>query len=255
MDQEEMGTGRPNLLRSLTGNINHFIALCYYVYVTRFSIGHQSYVLRENGFVPREQMEFFPGPTFRIAYLTHICEILQLVYFFWSCITDMVSASAPHSSAGRATVAFRDWFLAAIVFPIGSLVVITFWAIYGMNRELIFPAALDEFFPAWLNHALHTFVLPLLLIDMLLVKHKYPSRISGILGAVGFALCYLVWILYLGFAKDIWVYPFLKVLEGPYFILFFAVMTVVLIIFYIIGEKLSSVLGGSEKKVSTAKFD
>ncbi|XP_071854391.1 androgen-induced gene 1 protein-like isoform X4 [Apostichopus japonicus] len=188
-------------------------------------------------------------------FFTIWCLILQLVYFFWSCITDMVSASAPHSSAGRATVAFRDWFLAAIVFPIGSLVVITFWAIYGMNRELIFPAALDEFFPAWLNHALHTFVLPLLLIDMLLVKHKYPSRISGILGAVGFALCYLVWILYLGFAKDIWVYPFLKVLEGPYFILFFAVMTVVLIIFYIIGEKLSSVLGGSEKKVSTAKFD
>lgn len=70
-----METSRPNLLRSLTGNLNHFIALCYYVYVTRFSIGHQSYVLRENGFVPREQMEFFPGPTFRIAYLTHICEV------------------------------------------------------------------------------------------------------------------------------------------------------------------------------------
>ncbi|XP_071854393.1 androgen-induced gene 1 protein-like isoform X5 [Apostichopus japonicus] len=231
---------------SVTATIFHFGLVWYYFYT------YYHYTITFEPSLRQFRPDTYGGLW---KFLTFWGLILQLVYFFWSCITDMVSASAPHSSAGRATVAFRDWFLAAIVFPIGSLVVITFWAIYGMNRELIFPAALDEFFPAWLNHALHTFVLPLLLIDMLLVKHKYPSRISGILGAVGFALCYLVWILYLGFAKDIWVYPFLKVLEGPYFILFFAVMTVVLIIFYIIGEKLSSVLGGSEKKVSTAKFD
>ncbi|PIK54401.1 putative androgen-induced protein 1 protein-like [Apostichopus japonicus] len=224
-DQDQGSVGNPMYLGR---RLSLFVIFCYYLFINIYDFGYEAVLLRDKGLVPPEQVKFFPGVLFRSAYMTHINQILQLVYFFWSCITDMVSASAPHSSAGRATVAFRDWFLAAIVFPIGST-----------KRQLTATYLCSPV-------ASHRYVV---------VKHKYPSRISGILGAVGFALCYLVWILYLGFAKDIWVYPFLKVLEGPYFILFFAVMTVVLIIFYIIGEKLSSVLGGSEKKVSTAKFD
>ena len=29
------------------------------------------------------------------------------------------------------------------------------------SRDLIFPVALDEYFPSWLNHLMHTTVIPL----------------------------------------------------------------------------------------------
>ncbi|KAJ8020932.1 Androgen-induced protein1 protein [Holothuria leucospilota] len=188
-------------------------------------------------------------------YLTIWTMLLQLFYFFWCCVTDLISASASETSVGKVAVAVRDWFLAAVVFPIGTLVVTTFWAIYAVDRELIFPEALDKFFPSWLNHALHTYVLPLLLVDMLLVNHKYPSRRAGMAGTLAFGFSYLIWILFLGFAKDIWVYPFFKVLHGVYFPIFFATMSLILIMFYIIGEKTNALLGGYKKEVSTEKID
>jgi hypothetical protein len=36
-----------------------------------------------------------------------------------------------------------------------------FWAIYSIDRELVFPVSLDKYFPVYVNHILHTTVLPL----------------------------------------------------------------------------------------------
>lgn len=212
-------------------------------------------LLHDFELIDEDLIVFFQGYLYKLVYLGNIYHLLQLFYFFWCCVTDLISASASETSVGKVAVAVRDWFLAAVVFPIGTLVVTTFWAIYAVDRELIFPEALDKFFPSWLNHALHTYVLPLLLVDMLLVNHKYPSRRAGMAGTLAFGLSYLIWILFLGFAKDIWVYPFFKVLHGVYFPIFFATMSLILIMFYIIGEKTNALLGGYKKEVSTEKID
>ncbi|XP_072028780.1 androgen-induced gene 1 protein-like isoform X2 [Amphiura filiformis] len=173
------------------------------------------------------------------AFLTIWNLIFQTFYFFWCCVTDLVLTSGSRSPIAKKFVAFRDWFLAAVAFPIGTLVVSMFWAIWAVDRELVFPKELDEFFPPWLNHVLHTTVLPILLIEMFLVQHKLPSRKVGVMGTLFVGLSYLLWVLYLGYAMDIWVYPVLKVLSGFYFGLFLTVSAFFLLGLYIVGEKIS----------------
>jgi len=35
-----------------------------------------------------------------------------------------------------------------------QFVVLTFWGIYAVDRELVFPKALDGIIPSWLNHVM-----------------------------------------------------------------------------------------------------
>lgn len=41
----------------------------------------------------------------------------------------------------------KDLMFAAFAFPVALNVGITFWTLYGIDRELVFPKALDAFFP------------------------------------------------------------------------------------------------------------
>ena len=69
----------------------------------------------------------------------------------------------------------------------------TFWGLWAVNRELVFPVALDAFFPSWLNHILHSSIAVFTLIEMILVPKMYPSRGSALTGLAVLMLGYLVW--------------------------------------------------------------
>ena len=53
---------------------------------------------------------------------------------------------------------------------------------------------------------------------------------------VGFAACYILWVLWIAFAADIWVYPFLEKLDALSIAAFFAFSVGVFIFIYHIGE-------------------
>lgn len=55
----------------------------------------------------------------------------------------------------------RDNLFATVAFPIGMFVGVSFWGLFLVNRELIFPERFDAFIPAHVNHMLHTTVIPL----------------------------------------------------------------------------------------------
>lgn len=42
-----------------------------------------------------------------------------------------------------------------------QFVVLTFWGIYAIDRELVYPKALDKVIPSWLNHimVIYTYIL------------------------------------------------------------------------------------------------
>lgn len=42
---------------------------------------------------------------------------------------------------------FKDRLLATLAFPCSVNVAVTFWLLYGIDRELVFPKVLDEIFP------------------------------------------------------------------------------------------------------------
>ena len=99
-------------------------------------------------------------------YLTFLNMLLQFIFFIVAMLANFVKSL-------RST---RDLIFASAAFPIGMFVGIIFWTLYHIDRKLIFPVELDEFFPAILNHCMHTTVIPFQLGQMLLVKQVFPAR-------------------------------------------------------------------------------
>lgn len=96
-------------------------------------------------------------------YLTYHCLLIQFI----SAILHIAA------NFSRPLQKVRDiWFL-GLAYPVGSIVVYTFWAVWHiMGRELIFPIAITQYHPDWLNHVTHTLIAPLNLIMLVLINHK-----------------------------------------------------------------------------------
>ncbi|XP_046574599.1 androgen-induced gene 1 protein-like isoform X1 [Haliotis rubra] len=191
----------------------------------------------------------FRGYGGKFKYLTFLNFLLQTFYYGLCAATAVMGSTGAPSRDPRKRPAlqkFRDFLHNTLVFPVGTFVVVTFWAIYAVDRELVFPKALDKFIPPWLNHVMHTFILPILLMDKYLNYHHIPKRRNGILGLLAFGLVYLLWILWIAYYANVWVYPILKVLETHQRIIFFAFLLMLFVSLYLVGEGLTKFLWRKE---------
>ena len=68
-----------------------------------------------------------------------------------------------------------------------------FWGLWAIDRELVFPVALDVFFPPWLNHIMHTSIVIFDVAEMLLIPMIFPSRRYAATGTAIVMVTYLVW--------------------------------------------------------------
>ena len=109
-----------------------------------------------------------------------------------NALMDCLSKKASAEPSGLKKLV--DWTYSRIAFPMGTFVSITFWGIYFVDRELIFPKKLDMVFASWHNHIMHTLPLVALLIDNLLTYHKYSrSFIKGASTTIFIAAAYCIW--------------------------------------------------------------
>lgn len=132
-------------------------------------------------------------------------------------------------------------------------VTLTFWGLYFIDRELIFPKAIDPYFPPWLNHIMHTNIAIFLLIEVFTSFRRYPTRKQGLTLLASVMLTYLVWIHVIQHYTGHWVYPILEVLNLPLRVLFFVAMLVLLTLLYISGETLNSIVWSKELRVVKKK--
>ncbi|MEE6514158.1 hypothetical protein FKM82_022166 [Ascaphus truei] len=185
----------------------------------------------------------------RWKYLTFINQVLQTVFFAVCLLADL--AQLFHSSKkglSHFLLLLRDFTFCVLAFPIGVFVVTSFWSIYAYDRELIYPAVLDSLIPQWLNHSMHTFVLPLLLLELCASSHQYPSKKTGLFSLSIFCFAYLSWILWIYYTAGIWVYPILAKLDIVGMAIFFAASVLVMGPFYLLGESLTKLFWGWKPK-------
>ena len=76
---------------------------------------------------------------------------------------------------------------------LSKFVSVLFWALYFIDRELVFPTVLDPIIPPWINHIMHTLPLVTVLSEQYLVDHKYPSALKGLSILVTFIIAYGSW--------------------------------------------------------------
>lgn len=62
-----------------------------------------------------------------------------------------------------------------------------------VDRELVLPAAMDAYFPSWLNHLMHSMIVVTTLVELIIAPRQYPKRLAGLGGLLVFLVIYLIW--------------------------------------------------------------
>ncbi|XP_072365671.1 androgen-dependent TFPI-regulating protein-like isoform X2 [Scyliorhinus torazame] len=94
----------------------------------------------------------------------------------------------------------------------------------------------------------HTLVLPLILLELFNTPHQYPKRRIGLLILAIVSISYLLWVLWIYYAAGAWVYPLLGLFNRLGLVLFFSVSLLLVMILYLLGERLTLLTWGSAEK-------
>lgn len=169
----------------------------------------------------------------RFKFLTFINMLLHFGYFNIAAVTEFHEIIKKRKSHIFASVC--DHMFACFVFPVGTTVSLLFWGLYAADPNSCQTPEEAKQIPALHNHYMHTFPLVTIL-ELCFIRHEYPTKKKAMVSVVGFAACYILWVLWIAFAADIWVYPFLEKLDALSIAVFFAFSVGVFIFIYHIGE-------------------
>ncbi|XP_053793847.1 androgen-induced gene 1 protein isoform X2 [Vidua macroura] len=158
-------------------------------------------------------------------FLTFIDLVIQAVFFGICVLTDLSSLltrgndSQEQERQLKKLISLRDWMMAVLAFPVG----------------------------------VHTTVLPFVLIEMRTTHHQYPSRSCGLAAVCTFAVGYILWVCWIHHVTGVWVYPLLEHLSPGVKIIFFAAVTVIINVFYLVGEILNNYIWDTQKCIEEGK--
>ncbi|XP_034980916.1 androgen-dependent TFPI-regulating protein [Zootoca vivipara] len=214
----------------------HGLALAWYVFLVAFI----NTVGTGPGDKKPENIVAYGGPW---KFLTVINLVLQAAYFGISLLIDALVLMKQLRIA-KSMFPFRDLIFGSLAFPVSMLVFVSFWTLFLYDRELVYPKSLDGILPLWLNHAMHTVILPLSLMDLFITPHRYPSKRKGIsVLAIG-GTAYVYWLLWIYSVTGRWVYPIFEKLSVPGIGALFVVSTLVALFCYNTGEFVCRMIWG-----------
>ena len=115
-----------------------------------------------------------------------------------------------------------------------------------MHPDLIFPKSIRKLMPiaGFYNNAVHTAPLVSIFAEILLTSHVGISTLQGAFIFVVYGGTYLAWICWVAYKTNIWVYPFLRALNGQMLVLFFAGVFVLALVLVNVCKKLVILVNG-----------
>ncbi|XP_062424032.1 androgen-dependent TFPI-regulating protein [Rhea pennata] len=176
-------------------------------------------------------------------YLTVLNLVLQALFYGVSFLTDVLRLIKKLRCV-KCVISSRDLLFSVLAFPVSTFVCVSFWALYTYNRELVYPKSLDGIIPPWLNHAMHTAVLPFALLEIFATPHRYPTKKKGLI-LLGFtSFVYISWVLWIYSVTGEWVYPLFALFSPAGLAAFFAGSLAIIVCFYSFGEFLNRMIWG-----------
>ncbi|XP_072390422.1 androgen-dependent TFPI-regulating protein-like [Diabrotica undecimpunctata] len=168
-----------------------------------------------------EEVAVFAG--FEFCFFTLWNFIFQIVFMVVAIMDEAAKLKNLPIPTQKKLSKTRAVMFNTVLFPSTLVVVSIFWTLWHIDRELVFPKVLDLFFPQWLNHMLHTFILLPVIIEIMLPK-KYNfvkfEKAAIVLSVLFLSYTILYFSLY--FRHGVWLYPVYKVLTWPQRLLFSA---------------------------------
>jgi len=184
----------------------------------------------------------------RCKYLTFLNAILQFIYYSLCVVNDLLGSNSRNGKSQSKLQKIRDFLFGSLVFPLAMFVSGSFWTLMAIDRELVFPKIIDTFYPSWLNHSMHSVILPFALISTYIVPRVYPARRTALRTVSLVMIGYIGWVFFIAFHTGYWVYPVLEVLNWPYRIAFITLCAAIGGILSIMGEQLHVAIWGKEAR-------
>uniref|UniRef100_A0ABI7XFS8 Androgen dependent TFPI regulating protein n=1 Tax=Felis catus TaxID=9685 RepID=A0ABI7XFS8_FELCA len=208
--------------------IYHFLAWSWYLFL--------NYYISQQGGDQRKSQIFLNGGQWK--YLTFLNLLLQTIFYGVACVEDVLKRIKGERDLKFVT-AFGDLLFTTLAFPISTFVFLSFWILFLYDRELVYPKALDDIFPEWLNHAMHTSILPFSLVEVILRPHSYPLKKKGLTLLAVASLAYISRVLWIYSETGTWVYPLFARLSPVGLTAFFSLSYIFIASIYLLGEKLN----------------
>lgn len=173
--------------------------------------------------------------------------MVQIVYFVVACINDAIGTNAVTKKPPLIRK-IKD-HLFSLAFTTAVYVPITFWTLYNIDKTYIYPdEEAERQIPNWLNHLMHTSILPIIFVELFISNKNYPKRKTGLKILLCSAGAYSAYIHYLYFKYGIWPYHFLHLLSWTNKIVMTLVSGVLGVLYYLIGEKLDSLISKNTRE-------
>ncbi|XP_053105595.1 androgen-dependent TFPI-regulating protein isoform X1 [Hemicordylus capensis] len=176
-------------------------------------------------------------------FLTVLNLLLQAVYYGVALLVDACVLMKKYRIA-KSMFPLRDLLFGALAFPVSMFVFTCFWALYSYDRELVYPKDIDLIIPTWTNHAMHTTILPLVLLELLVTPRRNPSKAKGISFLLIASVAYVCWLLWIHSVTGKWAYPFFDFLSPLSTTVFFLGCAVFLLFFFNMGGFLCRMIWG-----------
>lgn len=186
------------------------------------------------------------GKTKKLKFLTYWNALLQGLFFTICLMNDIFGNNEQNPKKPPLIRKIKDAIFTSLAFPLSMFVSVTFWGIYLVDRELIFPKILDKYFPVWLNHIMHTNIMVFVLLELVMSFRMYPTKKRGMSILTVFMLIYLIWFHIIYFYTGVWVYPILEVLNLPLKIVFYLSLLGFVLLCYLAGELFNNVLWSNQ---------
>lgn len=178
-----------------------------------------------------------------LKYLTYHCLLFQ----FANCLLHVAAFIAP-----RVFEKPRDIVFTCFAYPLSIIVVSTFWSVWHLvGREYIFPVAISEYYPTWLNHVTHTVIGPLNLLMAILVKHSYSKR--GQIYSMLYYIFYISLLHYIKMDTGKFVYQYLDKMSNIVRPFYFMLTAIIVILFYESGKLLTEKFHKQTSDVTSKK--
>ena len=123
-----------------------------------------------------------------------------------------------------------------------------FWTIWAIDRELIFPRALDPYYPHWMNMNEHFWILPVALFNLLTIERPQFSKKSSSCLFLVYSFFYGGLLIHIKQHTGKWVYPFFNVLKFSHIVAFFPIVFLIAGGFHNLGFYLNAKANPEKKK-------
>eukprot|EP01102_Stenamoeba_stenopodia_P011864 TRINITY_DN3673_c0_g1_i8.p1 TRINITY_DN3673_c0_g1~~TRINITY_DN3673_c0_g1_i8.p1 ORF type:complete len:226 (-),score=38.06 TRINITY_DN3673_c0_g1_i8:240-917(-) len=180
----------------------------------------------------------------QFKFLTQLNHISQGLFFLFSIFNDLrLLVGGKNAPKPSPVQKFIDSMF-VLLFCVASMVGILFWSIFFYDRELILPAAVEQFYPRELNLFQHGWTAVLMWIEGLLVNHHYYELLPHVINLLFVTVSYGLWTIYLKSQNGAWPYPFQDQLTPAAHALFYLCAVPIAIIVMFLGKLVCQLVWG-----------